>query len=306
MPGDPLQVALVSATPFRELDDDLPLLVDALEAAGAAPRVVCWDEPGSDDGLAGVDAAVLRSTWDYIDRVGEFLAWVDRAGRATRLANDPALVRWNASKRYLADLAAAGLPVVASWWPADHPAGAGDGVDPAALPPWDDLVVKPSVSAGSRRTGRYRGDPAGAAAFAGRLRAAGVDVLVQPYVASVDADGEIGLLVFGGRVSHAVRKHAVLEAGRPPVDGYELAVAQRVEPVAPPPGSDALVADVLAALPGREAPLYARVDVVAGDDGPLLLEVELIEPALFVDRAPGAADRYAAAVVAWAAGGDDG
>jgi hypothetical protein len=137
-------------------------------------------------------------------------------------------------------------------------------------------------------------------AFASHLCSQGHDVLVQPYVESVDRHGEIGVYFFGGEPSHAVRKGAILHAGRPPADDYQLAIGQSVEAVALDDSPVAFARAALEAVPNAGDLLYARVDCVRGADGEdLILEVELIEPALFLATADGAAARFASAVAAW-------
>lgn len=281
-------VALVTATAFADLDDDLPLLVDAVAAAGHLPSVVAWDDAAAD--WAAFDAAVIRSTWDYVERRQEFLAWVDRVEAVSRLANPGRVVRWNTSKRYLRDLAAVGVPVVPTAWPGD-----GDPIPTA----WGEVVVKPAVSAGGRWTGRYD-DHEAAAAFARTLAAQGHDVLLQPYVPTVDRQGELGIFFFGGHASHAIRKGAILSLGHEPVPDNRLAVGQEVAPVPLEETPVAFARSVLDAVPGGADLLFARVDCVADDDGrPLLLELEAVEPHFFLETDDGAAARFAAALTAW-------
>jgi glutathione synthase/RimK-type ligase-like ATP-grasp enzyme len=285
-----MHVALVTATAFADLDDDLPHLTAALRAEGHEPTVAAWDDGAVD--WAAFDVAAIRSTWDYVERRHEFLAWVDRVEAVTRLANPGRLVRWNTSKRYLRELGAAGVPVVPTAWPTD-----GEPIPPA----WGEVVVKPAVSAGGRLTGRYD-DHEEAAAFARTLVAQGHDVLVQPYVGTVDSHGEFGIFFFGGHASHAIRKGAILSLGQEPVPDHRLAVGQTAVPVAVEESPVAFARSVLDAVPGGAELLYARVDCVVADDGsPLVLEVEMVEPHLFLATTDGGAARFAAAVSAWAA-----
>jgi glutathione synthase/RimK-type ligase-like ATP-grasp enzyme len=287
----PLPVAVVTAAGFREIDRDLPLAEAALEAAGAAPTIEVWDDPAVDwRAYAGV---VVRSTWDYTDRPEQFLAWAEAVEAVTRLANPSEVIRWSSSKRYLQELARAGIPVVPTAWLSD-----GESI-PAQ---WHDVVVKPAVSAGGRWTGRYRGEGSGAEArsFADELLARGEDVLAQPYVSSVDERGEIGVYFFGGEPSHAIGKGAILRAGSPPVSDHQLAAGQSVVPLDLRSAPVEFASSVLDAVPRRDEVLYARIDCVIDEGGsPLVLEVEVVEPALFLETAPGSADRFAEAVVRW-------
>jgi hypothetical protein len=271
------RVALVSSERGLRVDPDLPLAATALRQAGLAADLVRWDDPAVD--WAGYDLAVVRSTWDYAWRLPEFLGW---AASVPRLRNPVELLRWNTDKTYLRDLAGAGLPVVPTVW---NPTGAGQ------LPDAPEWVVKPSVSAGSRDTARWD-DPAAALAHVAELTAAGRTAMLQPYLAEVDTAGETAMLFLGGRFSHAVRKGPLLRRGegvrqdrdsRGDLRAVEPTAAQREVAQA---GFDA----VPALVPGAAPALYARIDLVPGPAGrPVLLELELAEPSLFLPQAPPAA-----------------
>jgi glutathione synthase/RimK-type ligase-like ATP-grasp enzyme len=224
---------------------------------------------------------VLRSTWDYWGRRAEFLAWTERIG--ARLLNPPEVVRWNTDKRYLADLQAAGLPIVPTTF----------------LEPGDDVVipdgpcvVKPAVSVGSNDTARHT-DAAEAADHARGLLDEGRVTMVQPYIADIDEAGETALLYYDGTFDHAIRKGPMLLEGRSAVSG--LFAPENIEPREPRPVErevgDAVVAEVERRF-GRQ--LYVRVDLVG--EQPAVLEVELTEPSLFFGQSPGAAERYAEAI----------
>lgn len=285
------RIALVSAAAARDLDEDLPPLVEALAGAGATASVEVWDDAGCD--WAAFDAAVVRSTWDYPTRRDEFLAWADHVASATRLWNPPALLRWSTDKRYLADLADAGVAVTPT-----HFVAPGE----AAVVPWDgEVVVKPSVGAGSVGALRFGPDRHDAAvAHVGALCGRGLTAMVQPYVPSVDDAGETALVHFGGTFSHAVRKGPILRAP-PKFAGGGLYAVEDISARTAGPDELALAARALAAAPMRA--LYARVDVVRGDDGkPMVLELELCEPSVFHAHAPGSAGRFAAAILTGLAG----
>jgi hypothetical protein len=285
-------VALVTAREARGLDEDMPLLEAALEAAGARSQRVDWDDGAVDWGA--FDLALLRSTWDYIDRLQEFLVWVDTAARRTTLLNPPAVIRWNTDKHYLAELARAGVPVVPTTF-----IEPGESAD-RALQDFlarhgssPEFVVKPSVGAGSRDTQRHsRGQVEPAVAQAQRLLNAERSVLLQPYLDSVDRDGETALIYFAGQFSHAIRKGPLLPPGLAGSPAVGLFAPEQITPRTP--GVDELrVAErILAALPCA-APLYARIDLIRDAAGaPTLLELELTEPSLFFAHAPGAAERF--------------
>ncbi|MET9563934.1 ATP-grasp domain-containing protein [Streptomyces tauricus] len=268
------RIALVTCQEVRDTgyDRDLPVLADAVREAGADVAVVCWDDPDVEWG--GFDLALIRSTWDYSWRAAEFLAWADRCGAATTLANPPEVVRWNADKRYLGDLAAAGVPVVDTRYLAPG--------DPADLPGDREYVVKPTSGAGARYAARYTPDEHDTAVRQlERMHAEGLTAIVQPYVRSIDTAGERALQFFGGRFLHAIRKGAVLESGTAFDD--KKVPHPNLRTWQPSPAELAVAERALAAVPGSPELLYARVDLVDGDDGaPRVMELELVEPNLFL------------------------
>ncbi|MDP3713941.1 MAG: hypothetical protein Q8R60_15805 [Mycobacteriales bacterium] len=274
-----MRVCLATCTALPALDDDGPALLAALADEGLAAEVRAWDDPSADWG--SYDLVVVRTTWDYWDRLPEYLAWAEAV---PRLANPASVIRWNTDKRYLRDLADAGVPVVPTTFLAPG--------EPFAAPEGE-YVVKPSVSAGSSDTARFGpGEAADAAALVARVHAVGKHVMVQPYVAGVDGEGETSVLSFGGEVSHAIRKAQILYPGAGVVErspGLEVISARTATPE-----QVAVAAAAVAAVPGEV--LYARVDMVPGPDGPTVLEVEVTEPSLFLGFADGAAGSYARAV----------
>jgi glutathione synthase/RimK-type ligase-like ATP-grasp enzyme len=281
-------VALVTASGARDLDDDLPPLAAALERRGIAHEVVDWDDPFVDWGRFGT--AVVRSVWDYPRRRAELLAWAEAAAAATTLLNPPAILRWSSDKRYLAELAAAGVPTVPTAL-----AAPGD----AMAWPEGEVVVKPVVSAGSLDTERYpAARRAAAEAHVARLHADGRTAMAQPYLAAVEDAGETAAVHIGGAFSHAVRKGPLLVPGLEVVGG--LFVEESIAPAVPTAAEAAVARAALAAVPGGAGDLlYARVDLVPGPGGePLVIELELLEPSLFLAHAPGAADRLAEAIAA--------
>jgi glutathione synthase/RimK-type ligase-like ATP-grasp enzyme len=206
-----------------------------------------------------------------------------------RLRNDMALLRWTTDKTYLRDLERAGLPVVPTVW---NPGGAGE------LPEAGEWVVKPSISAGSRDTARWA-DAEAALGHVAELTAAGRTAMLQPYLPSVDDAGETAMLFLGGRFSHAVRKGPLLQRG----EGVRQDRDSRgdLRPVPATPAQREVAQSVFDAIgdlvPGAAAPLYARIDLVEDGDGrPVLLELELAEPSLFLPQAPDAVGRLVAAV----------
>ncbi|SCL19132.1 hypothetical protein GA0074692_0554 [Micromonospora pallida] len=287
------RVALVTCTDLPDLEPDDRLLLAPLAARGVRVDTVTWDDPGVD--WPDYDLVVLRSTWDYIARRDEFVAW---AATVPRLANPADVVAWNTDKRYLDDLSAAGVPTVPTTWIAP---GA-----PWRQPEQGEYVVKPAVGAGSLDSGRYDlADPDHrrlAADHLARLGAAGRTAMVQPYLSAVDTAGETALLFAGGPTgpvfSHAIRKGAMLTG--PDLPTGELFRPERIDPRTATPEQLAVAEKTLTAVPGGSGRLlYARVDVIPGPDGsPVLVELELTEPSLFLGHTEGAADRFADAIVA--------
>lgn len=242
-----------------------------------------WDDPGVD--WAAYDLVVLRSPWDYTGRHEAFVAWCDSVGE--RLLNPPEVVRWNTDKRYLADLDAAGLPVVPTTFLAPG--------SPPILGGWDRMpcVVKPTISAGSRDTARHD-EPRPAMAHAQALLDDGRDVMVQPYVGEIDTAGETALLYFDGVFDHAIRKAPLLTHGVASIENG-LFAPESIEPRTPRPEELAVGDAVMAEVQRRFGRLlYARVDLLGAD--PVVLELELTEPSLFFGHAEGSAGRFAAAI----------
>lgn len=291
------RIALVTTREARALDDDLPPLLDALHACGAEAEPVDWHDAAAD--WARYDLALLRSTWDYTQRLPEFLAWAARAATLTRLLNPLEVVRWNVDKHYLAALAARGVACVPCTFaePGEAPAAVLDGFL-AAQSGAAEFVIKPCIGAGSRDAQRHgRDDRAAAQAHIARLLAAGRSVLLQPYLARVDALGETALVHFDGAFSHAIRKGPLLRRGEGPTRA--LFAAEHITPRVPDAAERALADAALAAIPFARPLAYARVDLIRDDAGaPRLLELELTEPSLFFAHAPDSAMRFARCVLA--------
>jgi glutathione synthase/RimK-type ligase-like ATP-grasp enzyme len=278
-------VALVTCADLPDLDDDDRLIAPALAARGIDAVPAVWSDGAVD--WDAFDLVVLRNPWDYTRHLPDFLAWAEGV---PRLANPLDVIAWNTDKRYLGELAAAGLPVVDT-----HYLAPGE-----ALRPFDrEVVVKPTVSAGARDTERFApGNEAAAAAHLDVIHATGRTAMVQPYLAKVAHAGETALLHVGGTYSHAIRKGPLLTDGRAMVS--DLYVEEQIDPREPSDAERAAAAAIMAEVERRfGALLYARVDLLLGDDGePALLELELTEPSLFLGTAPGAAERLADAIAA--------
>ena len=270
-----IQVGVATCAAVPDLDEDGPLLLAALAGAGAVASVGVWD--ADEVPWGSFDTVLIRSTWDYPLRRDSFLEWT---GRCRRTANPRDVVAWNTDKRYLDDLAAAGVPTVPTVFVAP-----GTPVPPVAG--GTDWVVKPAVSGSAADTGRFGdlGDP-GAVALLAHLHGQGRTAMVQPYLDGIDVDGEVSMIFLGGQYSHAVRRAPLLldRGVRNPVAVADvLSTMQRAEPT---DAEFAVAAQALAAVPGGGRRLtYARVDLIPGPDGPLLLELEATDCFLFLSFA---------------------
>lgn len=293
-----MRIALITCEDLPDWEvDDAPLR-DALVAAGAQLSEPVWSDPAVD--WSRFDLAVLRTTWDYQDRLPEFLEWAERAARATRLEHGAEVVLWNTVKTYLRDLAGQGHRIAPTTW-----LDAGDAPDVASIMAargWDAGFLKPWVGATAKDTLRFRADPAGLAAAADHLAAhlPSTGFILQPYLSSVEREGELSLLFLGGSFSHGVRKVPVPGDYRVQDD-----FGAHDEPWTPTAAEVELGESILASaagLLGRTIPfLYGRVDFLRDDEGHLCLnELELVEPSLFFRHGPGAAQRFAAALLSGA------
>jgi hypothetical protein len=255
-------------------------------------RTVDWDSFG---------LVVVRSPWNYVDRLDEFRQWLDARRHMRTIHNPVSLIEWNMDKRYLADLAARGVSIVPTVFAqsmeqfqvAARSAGSSE------------IVVKPSVSAGSRLTGRFVVEDPAAEELASQILAKGFAVMVQPFASRIDDHGEIGTVLFDGVVSHSFRKAALLAEGGALVGGeYREEITAIVAP------DDVLAVVEVASiavtsiarergwLAANEELLYGRYDVVRLDDGsPALLEAELFEPCFFLPTDSESPRRFVDAVI---------
>ncbi|HSP56343.1 MAG TPA: hypothetical protein VLS25_12235 [Dehalococcoidia bacterium] len=280
-PGSPPLVLIATETALPEPDPDEDLLMEALAAAGLEPRLAAWDDPDVDWSAARL--TVIRSTWDYHHRHETFLDWARRIAVQTTLCNPADAVAWNSHKRYLLDLAGAGVPVVPTELvPRDGPVRLAEIMSDRG---WQVAVVKPAVSASSYRT--LRVDHANLDQGEAHLRdvLAGRDALVQPYIPSVEDYGERALIWIDGEFTHAVRKSPRFAADDESVSG------------ALPPAPDELDVARAALAQVRGPLLYGRVDLAPDVNGlPVVMEMELIEPSLYLLQSPAALDRLVSAI----------
>ena len=287
-------VALISARGARELDADLPPLVRAFAAAGATAEIAVWDDPRVD--WSRFDMALLRSAWDYTERLPQFLAWIERVAAVTLLLNPPPVVRWNSDKHYLRDLAAGAVPVVPTTF-------VDAGAEPeAALARFladhgcAELVVKPAVGAGSRDARRHAREHTGEIlAHLRPLLAAGRSMMLQPYLDRVDRDGETALMFIEGRFLHAIRKGPLLPAGAPSTT--DLFAPEKIAVRIPADDEMTVAQRAVGQVPFPQL-LYARVDLIRDGAGqPRVLELEVVEPSLYFTYAPASAVRFVSAAL---------
>jgi glutathione synthase/RimK-type ligase-like ATP-grasp enzyme len=270
---------IATCKPLPEPDRDEAPLAAALAAGGFAAELVAWDDPAAD--WDAPIPTILRSTWNYPLALDAFLAWIDRASAAAVLVNPPEVVRDNVHKRYLLALAARGVPVVPTTVVergqiCDLAAVAARSAAASAA---STIVIKPEVGAASLDARRFAPSDPAALAHLAALTARGA-ALVQPYVASVDSHGERSLVWIDGALSHAIRKLPRFAGDAERAEG-PLAIADDERAVA------------LAALaPIADRILYGRVDLARDAAGqPMVMELELVEPSLYLVHQPDAAAR---------------
>ncbi len=301
-----MRVAFVTTDDPTVTDEDVdrPAHERAFAAAGIDLDYRSWTRPADWDGY---DLVVIRSPWDYPENTPDFLAWLGSVEHLPTLMNPAPLISWNLDKRYLAELDHAGVPTV--------PTGFADSLhrvdalleaqaDRSRTGGSGEVVVKPTISAGSRNTGRFAVDDPAARALAEGILAAGGTVMVQPAIASVAERGEVGVIVFDGQISHAIVKAPILEVGGGLLGGSYQEAVTAVEPTPAQREATMSAVDVVASiathkrwLSDDEPLLYGRYDLVALDDGTeALLEAELFEPSFFLDTDPDSPARFADAV----------
>ena len=286
-----LRLALITSVGASDLGADGDLLLPELGRRGIAGTPVGW---GVDFTPGAFDGAVIRSASDYVDHPRRFLDWCAETSNRIPLANPVDVLAWNSDKRYLRDLERAGVAVVPTLW-----VGPGEALTGIR---WERFVVKPVISAGARASATYgRSGLPEARRHVDAITAGGVTAMVQPHLTSIDREGEVGVYVIGGEVSHAIRKAGVLRAGVPPAPDLSLGRHQQVVPSPLLAEQVRFARAVLDGVPGGpDRLLYARVDMARGEEGELLLlELECIEPRLFLEYAPARAGAVASAFAAW-------
>jgi len=283
-------IAFVTYAPKPELTPSDQLIADALTMRGVTVIPAAWDDPSVDWSI--FDAAVIRSTWNYFDKPTEFTAWLKHIESAgLPLLNPLKVIRWNMVKTYLRQMEAEGLRIVPTAWVEQHTAP--DLAEIVAERGWGDVLIKSTISGGAKGIHQV---PAGEAAAHQSVlveMAQACPIMIQPVLPEI-REGEISVLFAGGEFSHSVRKF--------PADGNIFVQRTHGGHEVPYQPSAALIAEaagvieVARRLSVEQTIVYARVDGVLIDGHFTLMELEVLEPALFVDYAPAVADQFAAAI----------
>lgn len=284
-PPDGRAVYLVTSADQPTLGEDDQLLQQALAAAGVPVHVAVWTDADVD--WAGSAVCVVRSVWDYHLKPTLFRRWLTAVGEVTTLLNPPSLMAWNIHKRYLMQLAALGAPTIETVW-----ITRGTRVALAALLAergWTEGLVKPAISASAWKTAKVSaGDQDGQRLVEDILQH--TDVMVQPYLNTIERDGEISLVAIAGELTHAARRASALTSS--------IATTRRGDTHTILEEERRLATDILALLP--TVPLYARIDLARDERGRLRLgELELIEPVLYLRHSPNALQSLVAELVSY-------
>jgi len=279
---------------FLTLEDSTGFVIDdelaypALAALGWQVEAVSWRTRSCDWRV--YDAVVIRSTWDYIDDPGAFLTVLSEIeGAGILLFNPLDLVRWNIRKTYLRDLAQRGVPVVPTIW--------NERFIPRELPGLFErvgsgqIVIKPVIGLNARAVFRVNARDGGQLPSELSAHYAEREFMVQPFLSDVITEGEFSLFYFNGRLSHAILKTPKAHDFR--VQEEHGGVLRRIETE-----SDLRAVGDIALRALDSVPLYARADFVRANDshGFWLMELELIEPSLYLRMEPGAPERFAQAL----------
>jgi len=294
-----MRIALATCANLPDWEVDDRPLHQALTQRGIEHDLVAWTDANAD--WSRYDGCLIRTTWDYMDRRAAFIEWAERIAAQTMLLNPPAVVRWNTHKGYLRDLEQAGVPVIDTvWLDADSTDALAELI---AERDWPSIFIKPAIGATARETMRLTraaDDIERAQQHIDRLRAAGEDLLLQPYLANVESEGEYSAIWFDGAFSHAVRKIPVegdyrvqddFGATDEPwnISSTDMALTQAAVTAAENQLTDALDGQPL---------LYARVDLLRDEVGQLrITELELVEPSLFFRHSAAAAGQLVDALI---------
>lgn len=291
-------IALVTDAESLPNDYDMPLLIKACKEAGLEAEVVRWDDKTLN--WKNFKSVILRSPWTYVERLDDFISWAERVSATTELYNPLPVIKWGLDKNYLLDLQDAGVAIVPT-----IVIRAGEQYVNTLVKDFikelnssAEIVIKPVIGAYSRGVRRFRlADTESATAYIDELRSQGNDVLLQPYLTSIDVSGETDLVFFNGIYSHAIRKSALLQPDgsvREPLQEFRTE-RHPTEAELDLAGSAVRAVEKIFRL---EKPLlYARIDLILDDNGrPVVLEMEICEPSLNLPFSSGSAERFAEAI----------
>lgn len=277
------RIAFATSADYPSIQPDDAHLAATLERLGFKPMSCIWNDPAVD--WLGFEAVLIRTIWDYFKYHSAFIAWLDQLDQlGISTINDSRVLRWNSDKRYLLELARHEVAIIPT-----RLAGGAELAEALAPMEGQPVVIKPTISGGAWQTLRGRVGEAGFTRTLSGLPCE-LDYLVQPFVPEIVSAGEWSLLYFGGEFSHAVIKH--------PASGDYRVQSEHggsVEPFEPGVAMLAAAAKALAAVAtmGYGDLAYARVDGVVRDGRFLIMELELLEPSLFLAGQPQAAERFA-------------
>jgi glutathione synthase/RimK-type ligase-like ATP-grasp enzyme len=284
-----MRIALATAKDWPDLTPDDQTLLRPLSDRGLKAEPAVWSDPTYP--WQDCDGVVIRSCWDYHLRSEGFLRWIaflESTGCA--VWNPPATIRWNTDKSYLRSLETKGIPVVPTLWcePGETPSLAGALRDQG----WTKAVIKPRISATAHRTQLVDTTTAEAGQKLFEELMAGPGVMVQEFMDDILSEGEWSLMFFGGEFSHAVLK--ISKPGDFRVQSDFGGKSHAADPPA------FVIESAIHAVQAVEHTLYARVDGVVDRMSNKaqfrIMELELIEPALFLTSHPAAAERFADAI----------
>lgn len=293
-----MTIALVTDAESLTNDYDMPLLIEACKKAGLEAEVVRWDD--KEQQWKNFRSVILRSPWSYVERLDDFISWSEKVSETTELYNPLPVIKWGLNKNYLLDLQDAGVSIVPT-----VVIRAGERNVNTQVRDFikeqnraEEIVIKPVVGAYSRGVRRFRvADTESVTAYIHEQHSQGSDVLLQPYLTSIDVSGETDLVFFNGIYSHAIRKSALLQQDgtvREPLQEFRQE-RQPTEAELALAGSAVRAVEEIFRL---EKPLlYARIDLILDENGrPVVLELEICEPSLNLPFSSGSAERFAEAI----------
>jgi len=264
------------------------LMLPYLAAAKVETEIVDWRSESTD--FSKFDLIVLRSCWDYHLKVAEFIGWLQRAAQTTQILNPIDTVLWNHNKFYLREVEALGIEIVPTIFVSNaRPLGAEEATTMRSWPKGS-IVVKPAISASAHNTRLIDSGPWSAEDEVSRIMKG--PFLMQPFIQEIQDQGEISFVYIDGRFSHAALK-------RPAAGDFRVQQEHggSAELFHPPVALLDQADRIAATVPQVRDSLYCRIDAVERDGKLVLMELELIEPELFLGLAEGAAERFAKAIV---------